>query len=327
MALRRLVGQRLMVGFIGLTPPKHLLLRVRRGEVGGVILFGRNIAAPDQVRSLTSRLQHAARQGGSPPLLVAVDQEGGAVRRFGSAPPARSAAAIGATGDVGVARRSARATGHFLRTVGVNLDFAPVADLGLPGGFVAAESRAFGADPAKVGRFARAFTRGLHQSRVWATAKHFPGLGAARVSTDYAPAVLHPTRPAFWRGLAPYRGLIADHVDVVMMSMAAFPAIDPSARPAAMSPVMYDLLRRKLGFRGLTVTDSLAAPIGLSGPAAGLRAVRAGADVLLYADSGEGGYGTLLRAARTGHLARPALTYSYARIVAAKQRLGAAGIQ
>jgi beta-N-acetylhexosaminidase len=316
--LRRLIGQRLMVGFHGLTPPHDILRRAQRGQIGGVILYDTNVSSPAQVRALTARLQHAARRGRNPPLLIAADQEGGSIRRFFNAPPTRSAAEIGATEGTAGAAREAAATGRYLHSVGVNLDLAPVADLGLPGGFIAAQARSFGSEPHAVGRFAAAFVHGLHHGGVRATAKHFPGLGNVPVSTDTQMASVSLTRAAFDRGLLPYRTLIRGGVDVVMMSMAIYPTVDRGGMPASLTPSMYELLRGSLGFRGLTITDSLAAPTGLPPATVAVRAAHAGADVLLYPDSGRAAYAALTHAARRGRLSRAGLVTAYERIVAAK---------
>ena len=319
--LRRLVGQRVMAGFAGLTPPRSVLRQARRGELGGVILFYGNISSPSQVRRLTARLQRAARRGHSPPLLIAVDQEGGSVHRFATAPPSRSAAQMGATGSTATARHEGRDTGRFLRSVGVNLDLAPVADLGLPGGFITADARAFSSDPRAVADFAGAFVAGLHAGGVWATAKHFPGLGTAPVSTDIQAASLPLTRAQLERNLIPYRALIAGGVDVVMLSMASYPTIARGGRPAALTRSIYALLRERLRFGGLTITDSLAAPSGLAPGTVALKAARAGADVLLAPGSGRPAYAALIHAARAGQLSRTGLMAAYRRILAAKARL------
>src|SRR5204862_7223496 len=121
----RLVGQMIMTGFAGTQPSAELLGRVRRGEVGGVILFGGNIVSDEAARSLVARLQAAAAAGGNPPLLVAVDQEGGPVRRLPDAPPEDAPASIGSPAQ---ASTEGAAAGRALRGVGINVDLAPVLD-------------------------------------------------------------------------------------------------------------------------------------------------------------------------------------------------------
>ena len=145
-----LVGQRLMVAMKGTRPSPALLGRIRRGEIGGVILFGFNIASPAQLRALTTELQSAARAAGRPPLLIATDQEGGRVRRLPWAGPAESATELGASSAARI-RRQALLAGRALRAAGVTVDLAPVADVPGPGSFMAADDRTFGASAAVVG--------------------------------------------------------------------------------------------------------------------------------------------------------------------------------
>ena len=141
--LGELVGQRLVVGMRGQLPSESLLARIRAGEVGGVILFGRNVRDRSQVRTLTAALQAAARAGSRPTLLIAVDQEGGATRRFSWAAPSLSAAQLGRLTPSAVESQG-KAAADALVDVGVNVDLAPVADVpSVAGAFIAAQERAF----------------------------------------------------------------------------------------------------------------------------------------------------------------------------------------
>ncbi|HMJ01932.1 MAG TPA: glycoside hydrolase family 3 N-terminal domain-containing protein, partial [Conexibacter sp.] len=187
LTLEQAVGQRMIVSLPGTTVPETLATRVRRGEVAGVILFGRNVASRGQLQALTLRLQAERRRGPralrDKPLLVMIDQEGGLVKRLPGA-PSRSAAGMGATGSTAVVRAEGVATARNLRDAGVNVNLAPVVDLGLPGSYQRATGRAFGATPAAVGRYAGAFADGLAAGGVLATAKHFPGLGRGPANED-----------------------------------------------------------------------------------------------------------------------------------------------
>ena len=181
--LSQLVGQHLMGTFTGTRPGPELLSRIERGRLGAVILRGQNISSTSSLRATVAELQRAARSGGQPPLLIAIDQEGGSVKRLASAPPYESAAQLGAAGDGTQSRAAGFATGRSLRAVGVNVDLAPVLD-------VAASSRSFlgtrtfGSDPATVEQTGVAFADGLEAAGVASTAKHFPGLGTAPANTD-----------------------------------------------------------------------------------------------------------------------------------------------
>jgi beta-N-acetylhexosaminidase len=180
----QLAGARVITGFSGHHPPKALRRMIRTGEVSGVILFDGNVGGVRSVRRLTTELQSIPRPAGSPPLLVTVDQEGGLVRRL-PGPPKPSARAIGARGPL-FAERLGHATGKSLRSMGVNVDLAPVLDLGRPGRAIFDEGRTFARKPRAVGQIGAEFALGLAAGGVAATAKHFPGLGAARLNTDNA---------------------------------------------------------------------------------------------------------------------------------------------
>jgi beta-N-acetylhexosaminidase len=321
----RLLGQRIMVGFPGTEPTRSLLRRVTDGQVGAVILFSYNIAGDSQVRRLTRRLQRAARAGGNPPLLIAVDQEGGQIKRFAQGPPFLSPPQIARRGSVTVASKQGRLTGGYLRARGVNMDLAPVVDVPTySGAFIWQEGRAFSFSAQAVTRYATPFAMGIQSQGVAATAKHFPGVGSAGTDTDNQLDELTPTRAQRRAALRPYRTLIAHGVDAIMLSTAGFPAFDPSGAPAAVSrPMIQDLLRHRLGFRGVTITDALESPTGYDKLTAGVVAARAGADMLLYTGAGTGELSRLESAFRHDRLGRARAVASYRRIVDLKQRLAA----
>ena len=327
-SLRELVGQRLVVAMEGTTPSASMLARVRSGEVGGVILFGPNVRSPAQVRALTRVLHRAARDGGVPRLLIAVDQEGGDFRRLRWAPPGLAAAALGTRSPAALERVGA-ATGRALRANGIDVDLAPVADVpSRPGSFIATQERAFGTVPAAVGARAAAFATGLQSAGVAATAKHFPGLGRASRTTDVAAVTVRATRAQLDADLAPFRALVLAGVGLVMISNATYTALGPE--PAVWSPATYRLLRRDLGFAGVTVTDALEAVAASERRGvddAALRAAVAGADLLLLAGGERESaavFDSLLRAAREGRLPRASLERSYGRVLALKQVTGPA---
>jgi beta-N-acetylhexosaminidase len=319
-SLDRLVGQTVMSAISGTTPSASLLARVRRGEIGGIILFGANVVTKPQVRALVSRLQQAAKAGGNPPLLIATDQEGGGVRRFHSGPPFDSAAAMGKTGTAAGFRDVGRATADFLRPLGVDVDLAPVLDVpNSPANFL--RNRAFSSRTSVVARLGPAFAAGVQQGHVAATAKHFPGLGTAPANTDLARVVIRTPRDELLARLAPYRPAIRNGVRLVMVSNASYPALDRSGLPAVLSSaIVGGLLRAQFGFHGVVITDALEAP----GPAryadAPIRALKAGVDVLLFTDetSSADGFGLLLQAARHGALSRSTLLKANERILALK---------
>jgi beta-N-acetylhexosaminidase len=284
-SLAQLAGQRVIFGFNGTEAPRTLLRRIRRGEAAGVILFARNIRSRGQVRRLTDALQRW-RPPGDPPLIVSIDQEGGIVKRLAGA-PRRSAAELGRAGSVSLARAEGRNTARNLRGVGVNVNFAPVVDIGRPGRIMRAQRRAYSSSPALVARVAGAFAAGLREGGVVPCAKHFPGLGGAEHDQDKRNnAIALSADRLRSEDYAPYRALAQDGLELVMTSTADYPALDPD-RPAVFSSrILVEELRQRVGFTGATVTDSLGVQSAtrLGTPEArAIRAARAGNDLLLFA--------------------------------------------
>ncbi|HEX8648126.1 MAG TPA: glycoside hydrolase family 3 N-terminal domain-containing protein [Thermoleophilaceae bacterium] len=281
----QLAGQRIVFGFNGTEAPRSLLRRIRRGEAAGVILFARNIRSRAQVRRLTGSLQRW-RPPGDPPLIVSVDQEGGIVKRLAGA-PRRSAAELGRAGSPRLAYDEGRNTARNLRGVGVNVNFAPVVDIGRPGRIMRAQGRAFSSSPARVTRLAAAFADGLRDGGVIPCAKHFPGLGGARHDQDRRNnAIALSAERLRAEDYAPYEHMAEQRLEMVMTSTADYPALDPD-RPAVFSQrILVGELRERVGFSGVTVTDSLgtqsATRLG-SPEARAVRAARAGNDLLLFA--------------------------------------------
>ena len=307
----RLAGQAIMTGFDGTSAPATLLSRIRRGEVGGVILFGQNIVSPSQLATLTSSLQAAARQGGNPPLLLAVDQEGGVVRRVAAAPPYVGASVMGHHSDAWIEKQGV-ASGRSLRTLGVNLNLARRRRRAITKLF--SRSRSFGPDPARVAGAVHAFVKGLQHARVAATAKHFPGLGDAPANTDDGIVTVSSSRRDLDRLLAPFKAAIDGGVQLVMVSSAIYPALDPKDRPAIFSPpIVTGLLRDRLHFHGVVITDSMSAPGAHTMNDASNQAISAGVDVLLYADeaNSEAAFASLNRVATSDQAFRAELERAY----------------
>ncbi|MGI9184242.1 MAG: glycoside hydrolase family 3 N-terminal domain-containing protein [Solirubrobacteraceae bacterium] len=322
----KLLGQRIMVGVSGPHPSRALLGAVRAGHVGAIILFASNLVSRGQTLALIGALQRAARSGGNPRLLISVDQEGGQVKRLPAGPPTLAPPQMAATGNPGVARQQGAATAHYLRRWGVNMDLAPVADVPTFGGaFIWRQGRAFSFHADRVADYATAFALGLQSGGVAATAKHFPGLGSAATDTDFKRQELAPSAAQRRAALTPYQRMIARGLDAVMLSTAGFPAYDPTGSSAALSaPIAQRLLRGRLGFRGVTITDALGTPTGHDERTAGLLAAQAGADILLYTDSAPGELATLQSALRTGRISRASAAASYRRILSLKHTLGLA---
>jgi beta-N-acetylhexosaminidase len=318
-SLERLIGQKIMTSIDGATPDAALLARVRAGQVGGVILFSSNTASISQLESTIAQLQAAAKAGGNPPLLIATDQEGGEVKRL-PGPPELAPASMG---TAATARAQGSAAGAYLRRLGIDLDLAPVLDT--PYGPSSWEgTRAFSRDPTVNASLGPAFVSGLQSTRVAATAKHFPGLGTARVTTDTSDVVLTTSKPSLDVRLLPFEAAIDSGVDLVMVSNAGYTAFDPTGAPAVLSRrIVVGLLRHQLGFRGVVISDSLDAPGPKARPATPLTASAIGVDVLLYTSeaSSEDAYAKLLAGAKAGFVPRFALVASWERIQALKRKL------
>src|SRR4051812_30339296 len=318
LSLRRQVGQLVVMRFAGAGPPGYVPQALKAGRAAGVILFKDNVVSEAALKRLTARLQRAA--GGA--ALVATDQEGGAIRNLAWAAPATGQAAA-ATPER--ARADARAAAHDLRAAGVNVNLAPVADVA--SGPVM-RGRAYPGDAEQVAALTRAAVEGYRGTHVAATAKHFPGLGAATENTDDAAVSLTRTpQQLLGEDLPPFRAAIAARVPLVMASHAVYPSLDPDAIASQSSYVLQRLLRQRLGFRGVIVTDSIEAKAVTerSGPAvAAVRSVRAGADLVLT--TGPGSHLRVLRAllakARRSAAFRRRVEESAARVLALKRELG-----
>ena len=312
----------------GTTPSDDLLGRVRRGEVSGVILFGPNVTTPDGLVSLTSRLQAAAKDGGQPPLLIATDQEGGEINRIPWAPPTLSPPAMGATGLASTARQQGAATGAALLALGINCDLAPVADVpGSTSSFMFVEGRTWSFDAATTASLSNAFALGLRSAGVLPVLKHFPGIGFATLDTDTNVVTIGDTADALKPGLQPYLAAIDDHMPMVMLSNATYPAFDSVNGAGWSHPIVQTLLRGQLGFHGVTITDSLSGTAKARGiPAIQLTidAATAGTDMIMLTGpeaSTAAAYDELLARARAGSIPRSTLETSYDRIVALKKGL------
>lgn len=283
---RQLAGERIVVGLSGTSPSRRLTAAIREGGVAGVVLFAANFPTRAAGRRLIDRLQAIRRPAGlRSPLLIMVDQEGGQVKRVDGAPGA-SALQMGSRGGA-FSRKQGRLTAHNLRDLGINVDLAPVLDVARPGGTIAATERGFGTTAQRVAATAIPFAEALQQGGVAATAKHFPGLGAARENTDFAVQRIDLSKQRL-RAVdeSPYRRYAESGGDMVMLSTAIYPALSPA--PAAFSrAIATGELRRRVGFEGVSISDALetVAVHAFGGPAkAGVAAARAGTDLLLFTD-------------------------------------------
>src|SRR5438477_7475056 len=267
-----------VMGTLTAPPGRRFLTRIRNGKMGGAVLLGNGWLTRHTAATVTAELQQAACTRGEP-LLIAVDQEGGLVRRLAWAPPTEAPADMTSPS---VARAQAEGAAEALHSVGIDIDFAPVVDTpGSAGNFLG--SRAFSHSRTWNASMARAFVGGLQASGIAATAQHFPGLGLASGNTDNGRIVIRAAAWKLHQGLLPFHAAVQAGVQLVMVSTAVYPRLDGSKRPAAFSSTIINgLLRKRLGFTGVTVTDSLTAPAAGRVPNTATRAVRAGSGLLLF---------------------------------------------
>jgi beta-N-acetylhexosaminidase len=324
--LSQLAGERLLAAVEGTTVPPRLRTAIHEGRLAGVVLFADNFPTRAAGKQLIAQLQAIPRPRGlRTPLLVMVDQEGGQVVRLSGAPSA-SAAEMGERGAA-FSRRQGVATARNLGGVGVNVDLAPVLDVGRPGGVIAETERSFGASAGRVAATAVPFAAGLQAGGVAATGKHFPGLGSATENTDFAVQRIGLSK-AKLRAVdeAPYRAYIAAGGRLVMLSTAIYPAFGPA--PAAFTrAIATGELRGRLGFQGVTVTDALetTAVEAFGGPAhAAVAGAAAGTDLFLFTDlsGAEAGQRALVQKLRSGRLDRGRFEGSVTRVLRLRAVVG-----
>jgi beta-N-acetylhexosaminidase len=325
---RQLIGQKLVVSMNGTTPTASLISRAQHGTIGGVIIHRTNFTSAASLRAITTRLQQAAAAGGQPPLLIAVDQEGGPVKTISWIPPTISPKRMGELGSSDVARRQGRRTGIALLDLGVNVDLAPVADVPFSTeSFMYRQGRTWSFGAAETSRLANAFAEGLAHGGGLASMKHFPGIGFAELNTDTNVVRISATVKQLGPGLTAYRAAVTKGVALVMLSNAVYTAYDRGHAAGWSRVIGSHLLRGQLGFRGVTITDSLdgaAHARGIATDPLAIRAAKAGTDRLLLTGSEASSrsvYKSLLEGVSSGRIPLARLQASYERILALKAKL------
>jgi len=302
---------------------------VQRYHLGGVIYFGwaDNLADPEQIAGLSNGLQTAALDDTGVPLLISTDQEHGSVVRIGE-PVTQFPGnlAIGATQQVEYATASAEVIGAELRAMGLNQNWAPVADVNVNPDNPVIGTRSFGSDPQSVAEFTAAAVRG-YQTQLVASAKHFPGHGDTDVDshTDL-PEITHDQEQWWQLDAPPFIAAIDAGVDIVMSAHLRFPALDDSGTPATLSqPILTGLLREQLGFDGVIVTDSLSMEGVRQDHTDGevvVEALKAGADLLLMPPDIALAVGAVTEAVTDGELTEERIDASVRRILELKYERG-----
>ena len=281
--VRRQVGQLAIAGFAGHSIPADLRLLAKEFDLGGIVIFARNVESPEQVAELASEAQTLAREI---PLWVSVDQEGGRVARLRSPftvwPPML---ALGRSGDEQLAKRFARALAAELRAVGITLDYTPVLDVNTNPKNPVIGDRALGDKPEDVARLGRVVIETLQEDGIAACGKHFPGHGDTTVDSHHElPLIEHPPDRLEAVEFVPFKAAIEARVSCIMTAHILVPALDEQ-RPATLSPAIVDgLLKKRLAFDGVVLTDDLEMKAISSRhtlPEATLAALSAGCDGLL----------------------------------------------
>ena len=264
-----------MGSYAGLTPSSAFLARIQRGELGGVILFGDNITTVAALRATVATLQAAAARGGNPPLLIATDQEGGDVKRLPVGPPPASAETMGATDGSKAARRGSEAPpGVYLRKAGIDVDLAPVLDVGNAATIVSRQPdlQLEPGDRREPRVELRDRSSGCTSGR---NGQAFPGhSGPHRGTPTHTPSSSPRPARSSTRRLASFRAAIRAGVKLVMVSNASYKAhsIRRGSRRRLSPLIVGKLLRTELGFSGVVITDTMSAP----GPRCILRTHRSG---------------------------------------------------
>jgi len=337
MTIEQKVGQLIMAYFDGPEFGADLAAALRELHLGGVILFSStgNIENPAQVAALTAYIQNAALASGGIPLFIAADQEGGIVARFREGVTVFPGnMALGAAGSEDLARLTAAVLARELRTMGVNLNFAPVVDVNNNPDNPVIGVRSFGSDPALVSRLGAAMVAPYREAGVLATAKHFPGHGDTAVDSHYGlPQIDHDWARLSSVELPPFQAMVDARVPAVMAGHILMPALTGSAElPTSLSPQAIGYLREEMGFEGLILSDSMSMGAitenwGLE--EACVKAIQAGSDMIVFGpwsgvEAGDRGriFRALKEAVEQGTISLERLDQAVKRILRAKKEYG-----
>ena len=321
--IERKVAQLFLVGFRGTDTSAEIFGRLRRLDLGGIVLAAPNYLDVTQLGTLASQAAAVARERRHVPPWVFASQEGGELNSFPDLPPAAAPADLGSARE---AAEQARGAGKTLRSLGVNGVLGPVVDVGGTETGSSLGARVYSDDPEQVAAYANASVRAYRAEHVFSAAEHFPGLGATDQSTEDGPATvglgLDELRQ---RDLIPFKTAIGAGVPGIMIGSALYPFSDFTVPASLSRQVASGLLRHDLRFRGVAMTDDLADPAITtlhSIPDAAVHALRAGVD-MLYISGGAGeqqaAYVAVLRAVKRGRIPRRRLNEAIGRILLAKQ--------
>ena len=256
LSVAQLAGQRLMVGFEGKQFNQDLKFLIRELKVGGIILFSQNADTPAQVKKLCEAVQEYARLSGQPPLIIAIDQEGGPVARLKE--PFSQFPGNPAMKDVKDAILFAETTAAEFTRTGINMNLAPVMDVAPREITSIMAARAFGHDPKWVSKLGLTIISHLQQNHIMAVAKHFPGIGRTVADSHLdLPSCEHDLNELKSCDLIPFADSIAQEVAGIMLSHVIYPKIDPQWPASLSKQIAQNLLRERMRFSGISMTDDL----------------------------------------------------------------------
>lgn len=315
------LGQMVMIGIQGTKVDDDSLYMLHQFHMGGVILFDRNMDSPEQVKQLTSDLQ--AQSNEKVPLFIGIDEEGGDVVRMAEKlTPPPSQKEIGATGDIEQAKTWAIKTAKSLKDMGINVNFAPVADVG------SNDKRSYSTDTNTVIDFVRAATKGYQQENIIYSLKHFPGIGKGRVDSHVDSSSIDVIKGILMaEDIIPFKTIIDENEPndyFILVSHLKYLALDEEYPASLSSKIMTDLLRNELGYKGIIITDDMemgAVANHNDFRSIGVKAVKAGADIVLvcheYQHQQEVYLG-LLDAVNSGEISQERIDESVKRIIKVK---------
>lgn len=315
------LGQMVMIGIQGTKVDDDSLYMLNQYHMGGVILFDRNMESPEQVKQLTSDLQ--AQSNEKVPLFIGIDEEGGDVVRMAEKlTPAPSQKEIGATGDIEQAKTWAIKTAKSLKDMGINVNFAPVADVG------SNDKRSYSTDANTVIDFVRAATKGYQQENIIYSLKHFPGIGKGKVDSHIDSSSIDVAKEVLMtEDILPFKTIIDENEPndyFILVSHLKYPALDEEYPASLSSKIMTDLLRNELGYKGIIITDDMemgAVANHNDFRSIGVNAVKAGADIVLVCHEYEHQqevYLGLLDAVNNGEISQERIDKSIKRIIKVK---------
>ncbi len=325
--LKTKVGQLFIFGFMGQDLKKGLKKTLLRQQPGAIIIFGRNIHSATQIIKMNHDAQKVALEKTGLPLLIAVDQEGGNVIRIRTSPPLPSALALGETGNPELVHSAGFHTGRLLKSLGFNMNLAPVLDVADPTKDKFVGTRTFGKSPELVGQMGTQFAQGLMEAAILPTAKHFPGHGGVPDSHKETPIKDTTAEVIRKTDLLPFSISLREVPGAaVMLAHIAYPNLDVAALPATFSrPIITELLRGTMDFSGLVLTDDIemAGTFVIKDPAErAVRAIEAGVDLVMIAWNKKlqsKAVAAVEAAVRSGRISETRLNESLRRIIRAKR--------